>query len=112
MDFGTAKRDHADLTGAKPDDLAVLSQTARQNEGIRISLDIAFLKAQELWKDFEDSQLEREFQNLLSQAKKKFVSSQLERLEYEIKAAEKSQNKEVLVKLMADFSKISKELGN
>lgn len=88
------------------------AQINEASSGVKMSLDIAFLKAQELWKDFEDIQIEREFQTLLLQAKKRFVSSQLERLEYEIKDAERSQDKDLLARLMADFSKISKELGN
>ncbi|MGD0976876.1 MAG: DNA primase [Minisyncoccia bacterium] len=79
---------------------------------LKMSMDIAYLKSQELWKDFEDTELERELKNLLGQSKRQYISAQLERLEYEIKAAEKAQNKIQLAELVGEFTKISKELGN
>lgn len=91
----------------------IITRLAGQIEpALKISLDIIYLKAQELWKDFEDVEISREFDKLLSQAKKHYVSAQLEKLEYDIKSAEKNQDKTLLARLMADFSKISKELGN
>jgi DNA primase len=89
-----------------------IGQLAVADPALKMSLDIAYLKAQELWNDFEEIQIEREFEILLSQTKKHFVSAQLQKLEYDIKSAEKVQDKILLSKLMIEFSKVSKELGN
>ncbi len=79
---------------------------------LKMSLEIIYLKAQELWRDFENIEMTREFDNLLAHAKKHYISSQLEKLEYDIKEAEKKQDKVLLASLIAEFSKIAKELGN
>ena len=90
----------------------IITRLAGQIEPtLKISLDIIYLKAQELWSDFEDIELSREFDRLLAQAKRQRISAQLTRLEYDIKTAERDQDKTLLAKLMTEFSQISRELG-
>ena len=91
---------------------ALVASLAETMPDSKMSLDIVYLKAQELWKDFETAELEREFAKLLIQAKRQYVSGQLTRLEFDIKTAEKNKDKVLLASLLADFSKIGKELGN
>ncbi|MEK7507041.1 MAG: DNA primase [Patescibacteria group bacterium] len=101
------------ITHGEDEEKEIVAQLAVAAEpALKMSLDIIYLKAQELWKDFEDLEMSREFEKLLVQAKRQYVSAQLERLEYDIKSAEKNQDKQLLAALMADFSKIAKELGN
>lgn len=95
------------------DEGKITAQLAVQVEpALKMSLDIIYLKAQELWKDFEDLEMGREFDKLLVQAKRHSVLAQLEKLEYEIKSAERDKNKALLASLMTEFSKTSKDLAN
>jgi len=75
-----------------------------------ISLDFAFLKSQEMWKDFPDHELEEEFGKLMSQIKKRKLSIRLADLEYDIRTAEKDKSADRLKGLLEEFSKISKQL--
>ncbi|MDO8664310.1 MAG: hypothetical protein Q7K44_02050, partial [Candidatus Liptonbacteria bacterium] len=77
---------------------------------LAMSLEFTYLKSQELWKDFKDTELETEFQKSVAQIKRRKISAQLANLEYDIKTAEKGGEKEKLAALVAEFSKISKEL--
>ena len=84
--------------------------TVEAGPNLAMNLEFAYLRSQELWKDFKDKELADEFQKLLDQIKKRKVTAQLESMEYEIKSAEKSGDKKWLAELMAEFSKISKKL--
>lgn len=75
------------------------------------ALAVVHLKSQELWKNFQDRELEEEFNKLLSQIRKRAVSARLASLEYDIKSAEREQNKEKLSALLAEFAKVSKQLS-
>jgi len=90
-----------------------ITQLAASTEpSLAMNLEFAYLKSQELWKDFKDAELAVEFQKILNQIKKHKISVQLENLEYDIKSAEKSQDKKRLAELIAEFSKISKRLAD
>lgn len=86
------------------------SASSADEPALAMSLEFTYLKSQELWKDFEDAGLEEESQKIVSQIKRRKVSAQLAALEYDIRAAEKTQDKKRLGELMSEFSKISKEL--
>ena len=88
--------------------IAQLVSTAEP--ALTMSLEFAFLKSQEMWKDFPDHELDEEFDKLIRQIKKRKLSAQLASLEYDIRSAEKEKNKERLAVLVAEFSKISKQL--
>ena len=84
--------------------------TTALSDPLKMSLEIIYLKSQELWRDFEDKQLVQELDNFLMQAKKQDITAKLEKLEYDIKSAERNKDKELLGTLVAEFSKISDEL--
>jgi DNA primase len=79
---------------------------------LAMKMDLAYLKSQEMWKDFKEHELDEEFGKLIGQIRRRKVSARLNDLEYEIKTAEKAQNKERLSALVGEFSKISKQLAN
>lgn len=90
---------------------AISFLTAASSDSSRMGLEIIYLKSQELWRDFNDNQLIQELNNFLSLAKKQHVSAKLEKLEYDIKAAEREGDRKLLATLTTEFSDISKELG-
>ncbi len=75
-----------------------------------MNLEFAYLKSQEIWKDFKDHELEEEFEKSIGQIKKRKISARLAALEYDIKEAEKEKNKKRLAVLIEEFSNISKGL--
>ncbi len=81
-------------------------------DSLKMSLEIIYLKSQELWKEFEDVQLTQELNNFLMQAKKQYITAKLEKLEYEIKSAERNNDKQSLATLITEFSKMSDKLKN
>jgi DNA primase len=86
--------------------------TASVGPEAAMNLEFAYLKSQELWKDFKDTELTVEFQKLLSQIQRRKVSAQLESMAYDIRSAEKAGDKTKLAELINEFSKISKKLTN
>lgn len=91
---------------------AMAQLTASAEPSLAMNLEFAYLKSQELWKDFKDAELAVEFQKILDQIRKRKISAKLENMEYDIKSAEKEQNKDQLKALMSEFSKLSKQLIN
>ncbi|MBI2063309.1 MAG: DNA primase [Candidatus Yanofskybacteria bacterium] len=75
-----------------------------------MNLEFAYLKSQEMWKDFKDQELGEEFEKLVGQIKKRKITARLAELEYDIKSAEKSGEKAKLVALVSEFSRVSKQL--
>lgn len=86
--------------------------TAAFSDSLKMSLEVIYLKSQEMWKDFEDRQLIQELDNFLSQAKKGSIATRLEKLEYDIKAAERNNDKQLLATLISEFSEVSKTLNS
>ncbi len=74
-------------------------------------LEFAYIKSQELWKDFSDEELKLEFQNLLSLIRKKYINAQLMHLEYDIKSAEQQKDQARLSELMRQFTLLTSELS-
>ena len=70
----------------------------------------AALKAEEYWKDFDDTALDQEFAKLLNHLKKRTIVGTLEQLEYEIKEAEQKGDKTRLATLVATFTETSSKL--
>jgi DNA primase len=90
---------------------SIVALAARQPDApYPMAMQFAQLKADEVWKDFDDAAIDREFEKLLNQIKKRTISKQLEHLEFTIKEAEHSHNKEGMNVLLTQFSKLSKEL--
>ncbi|MEX2053079.1 MAG: toprim domain-containing protein [Candidatus Paceibacterota bacterium] len=95
---------------SKEGDKIVAQLTSTVDPSLAMSLEFVYLKSQEFWKDIDDKELELEFNKILNQIKRKKISARLADLEYDIKSAEKSRDKQRLVALTAEFSKISREL--
>lgn len=95
-----------------------LTSSAESAEGESVpqastmNLEFAYLKSQELWKDFKDMELEEEFKKTVAQIKRRRITAQLASLEYDIKSAEKEQDTKRLTALIEQFSNISKRLNN
>ncbi len=77
-----------------------------------LNAEFAYLKSQELWRDFEDDDLEQEFQKIVMNFRKRDISAKLASLEYSIKEAEKNQDKENVLALSSKFNEIMSELSN
>lgn len=76
-----------------------------------MALEFAYLRAQEFWQDIPEQSLALEFDKIFNQIRRRKISTALEQLEFDIKAAERENNKQQLASLVADFSRISRELG-
>ena len=74
-------------------------------------LEFAYLRSQELWKDFGDDDLKFEFENLISKINKRAISAQLTSLVYDIKEAETKKDKDKITELVARFGQLTKELA-
>lgn len=86
-------------------DISELLKEAREKEQ-SYKLEFAYLKSQELWKDFKDEDLKAEFQNLISKIKKRAVSAQITSLVYDMKEAESNKDKEKIKELSLKFSEL------
>lgn len=73
-------------------------------------LEFAYLKSQELFKDFSDEELKAEFIRIKSYLEHRSVTAQLAGLELDIKAAEESKNKKEVSLLSAKFNNLTKKL--
>lgn len=71
---------------------------------------VAALRAEEYWRDVEDTALEAELKNLLNHLKKRKIIAKLEGLEFDIKLAEKDGNRERLATLVSEFTSLSSKL--
>jgi DNA primase len=73
-------------------------------------LDIAYLKSQEFWKDFDDEAIDGEFTKLLNHLKRRTIVARLESLEYDIKQAERDGDASRLATLVGQFTQLSSQL--
>ena len=77
----------------------------------KLKLEFAYLKAQELLKEFSDEDLKREFSSIVRTFDRRSLTAQLASLELEIKAAELSKEKPKLTGLLTKFNTLTKELN-
>ena len=77
---------------------------------VAMRLEFAYLKSEELFKDFSDQELKEEFMRLISNLDRKTVSAQLAGLELDIKKAEEEKDKNKLTLLLTKFSDLTKKL--
>ena len=77
---------------------------------VAMRLEFAYLKSEELFKDFSDQELKEEFMRLISNLDRKTVSAQLAGLEMDIKKAEEEKDKNKLTLLLTKFSDLTKKL--
>ena len=73
--------------------------------------EFAYLKSQELWKDFSDEELKAEFYMLLHKIKQKGILAQLTKLEFDIKEAEAQRNSAKTQELATRFMELTKQLA-
>ena len=73
-------------------------------------LEFAYLRSQELWKDFGDDDLKFEFENLISKINKRAISAQLNTLVYDMKDAETKKDKEKIRELSLKFTELTNQL--
>lgn len=78
---------------------------------LALSLEFAYLKSQELWKDFSLADIEKEFKNTVKFIERRAISAQLTNLEFLIKNAEKERDKESVSQLSSQFSELAARLG-
>lgn len=76
------------------------------------ALEFAYLRSQELWKDFSDEELRTEFIGLLDKIKAKAITVQLAGLEFDIKEAEISRDDKKLSDLVSKFTSLAQELAH
>lgn len=74
-------------------------------------LEFAYLKSQELWKDFTDESLKAEFYTLLHKMRQRSVLSKLATLELEIKEAEARHDQERIHALASEFMTLTQQLA-
>ncbi len=74
-------------------------------------LEFAYLKSQELWKDFSDESLKAEFYTLLHKIKQKAVLTKLATLEMEMKEAEVRHDDAKAHALATEFMELTRQLA-
>jgi len=75
-----------------------------------MKLEFAFLRSQELWKDFQDEDLRIEFKSVLQKIVHRSIVARLVNLEYEMKEAEMTGDKDKISELISKFTNLTKEL--
>ena len=76
---------------------------------IVLKLEFAYLKSQELLKDFTDKELEDEFGHIKNKIEHRDLTAQLASLELDIKSAESGNDKNKLSVLAAQFNELTKK---
>jgi len=71
-------------------------------------LEFAYLRSQELWKDFEDEDLKLQFAGLIKKTEERYLKNKLENIELDMKATNEKDKKMTLV---AEANKILSRLG-
>lgn len=98
----------ARMTATGSTDFSELLKEFREKEQ-SYKLEFAYLKSQELWKDFKDENLKSEFKNLIDKIKKRSISAQLAGLVYDIQQAEANKDKEKVKELSVKFAELINE---
>ncbi len=99
-----------ELNKNKSDKLDFNSLVKKFDEEARMKLEFAYLKSQELLKDFTDDELKAEFNMILNKLEHRDVSAQLAILEFDIKTAEGSSDKTKLGALLTKFNNLAEKL--
>ncbi len=76
-----------------------------------MNLEFAYLRSQELWKDFDDQALKDEFKDLIKKIKQKAIVDQIASLQFDIKEAESGKDTVRINDLMAKFNKAMQDLS-
>ncbi len=90
-------------------DISKIIKTFASEEAM--SLEFAYLRSQELWKDFKDEELKEEFKNLIGKIKRKTISAKLAGIEFDIKEAESQKDSVKINDLVSRFNVLTEELS-
>jgi DNA primase len=77
----------------------------------KLSLEFIYLKSQMWWENFSDEELKIEFKNIFNKLKQKTIRQNLVDLEYQIRAAEITGDKNQVSVLALKFNELTKELA-
>jgi DNA primase len=75
-----------------------------------LKLEFAYLRSQELWKEFSNKELSIEFANINKRIRQRSIIARLTNLEYEIREAESEKDKSKILDLINRFTNLTKEL--
>ena len=103
----------AATSGTEADGKKLIARAAKgTNENSNLALEFAYLKSQELWNDFKDSELADEFHGIYNKIRHRKISQQLAELELDIKQAELGKESGKVAELAGKFSKLAVELAS
>ena len=88
----------------------ILKQLGEQPGFDPMYLEKLYIQAQEMWKEFDDVHLEREFTLVLGYLRRKHIAAKLAGLELAIKQAERTKDKEIVNGLLTQFQTTAKLL--
>jgi DNA primase len=112
-----------DMRYLDPQITSIMQRLTAQQEGFNIDafmketgetgyrLEFAYLKSQELWKDFSDEELKAEFYTLLHKIKQKGIVAQLTKLEFDIKQSEAQRDSARTQALANQFMELTQQLA-
>lgn len=75
-----------------------------------LQLEFANLRSQELWQDFKEENLKEEFYNLVNTARRRQINNRLTSLQFDVKEAEVTKDKEKLNQLAGEFNELARQL--
>ncbi len=75
-----------------------------------LQLEFANLRSQELWQGFKDEHLKEEFYNVINTARRRQINNRLTNLQFDVKEAEVSKDKEKLTQLASEFNELARQL--
>lgn len=101
----------AELTKVDFDNFNFGGFVKKFDRDLAMKLEFAFIKSQEIWKDFKDEELKEEFSKLINSLKQKAVGIKLAAVGFEIRAAEAANDKEKVKLLAQKFSNLTQDLA-
>jgi DNA primase len=75
-----------------------------------LQLEFAHLRAEELWQNFTDEELKREFSGLINVIHRRAIQARLAALQFDVKEAEAARNSARLAELAAEFNELARQL--
>src|SRR3989344_1814231 len=76
-----------------------------------LDLEFAYLRAQSLWDNFEDSELKIEFSSIFNKLRQKAIHLRLINLEYDMRSAENAKDKDKIAVLAGQFNELTQTLA-
>lgn len=87
---------------------AFMEEVRREQQSYRF--EFAYLKSQELWHSFSDTELAAEFKNILRALRRRAVAAKLAGLEFDIKEAETRRDQDRATALAGQFNELTRQL--